>query len=218
MPASEETLERCPLILVGTEERPVGLVVDEVVDEQDVVIKPLGPLLARVPLVAGGAILASGEVTIVLDLAAILAGLAGLKALPREAAPSAGEVNAPARSRTILVAEDVLTTRELMRSILEAAGYVVEAVVDGAEALARLSQRSFDALVTDAEMPRVDGFELTAQVRRSSAHHALPIIVVTALARDEDRRRGLEAGANAYITKGSFDQTNLLETLRRLLG
>lgn len=117
----------------------------------------------------------------------------------------------------LLLAEDSITTRTQMRRILEGAGYEVVTAVDGADALGKLPTRAFDALVSDIEMPNLDGLQLAARIRQDPRYKELPIILVTSLASEEDRRRGMEAGANAYITKGTFEQSALLEALGRLV-
>jgi two-component system chemotaxis sensor kinase CheA len=104
-----------------------------------------------------------------------------------------------------------------MRRILEGAGYEVVTAVDGADAFSKLSAGEFDGVISDIEMPNMDGLQLTARIREDPRHKELPVILVTSLASEEDRRRGIEVGANAYITKGAFDQSMLLETLRRLV-
>jgi two-component system chemotaxis sensor kinase CheA len=116
----------------------------------------------------------------------------------------------------VLIADDSLTTRTLERYILEAAGYEVELAGDGAEALAILLQRSCDVLVSDVEMPGLDGIALTAHVRSDPKLSDVPVILVTSLDSPTDRERGLQAGADAYIVKSSFDQDQLLRTIREL--
>jgi two-component system chemotaxis sensor kinase CheA len=126
---------------------------------------------------------------------------------------------APAEQRRlrVLVADDSLTTRTLERYILEAAGYEVALAGDGLEALALLDERECDVLVSDVDMPRLDGVSLTVQVRQVPRFRELPIILVTSLASAEDRERGLQAGADAYMVKSSFDQDQLLRTIQELV-
>jgi len=121
------------------------------------------------------------------------------------------------RKRVILLAEDSITTRTQEKRILETAGYEVVAAVDGLDALNKLGTRHFDAVVSDVQMPNLDGLSLSAKIRQDKKYQELPIILVTALASDADRRRGLEVGANAYITKPTFDRTLLLTTLQQLI-
>ena len=124
----------------------------------------------------------------------------------------------PQRPLRILVAEDSVTTRTLVRNILQAAGYEVVVTPDGAAAWEALQTERFDLLLSDIEMPNLDGIALTERIRATPALLGLPVILVTARAAAEDRVRGLQAGADAYITKGDFRQSELLDTLYRLLG
>jgi two-component system, chemotaxis family, sensor kinase CheA len=117
----------------------------------------------------------------------------------------------------VLVVEDSITARTLLKSIIEAAGYPVTTAVDGVDALTALRTRDFGLVVSDVDMPRMDGFELTARIRDDQRLAELPVILVTALESREDRERGIDVGADAYIVKSSFDQSNLLEAIRRLL-
>jgi two-component system, chemotaxis family, sensor kinase CheA len=121
------------------------------------------------------------------------------------------------RPATVLVVDDSAVTRTLEKGILEAAGYRVRAAPDGAAALDLLGREPCDLVVTDVEMPRLDGFSLTARVRADDRLRDLPVVLVTSLASEDDRRRGVEVGADAYVTKDAFDQDRLLETIRRLI-
>ncbi|MEW6351845.1 MAG: hybrid sensor histidine kinase/response regulator [Thermodesulfobacteriota bacterium] len=200
----------CVVIASGSER--VGLLVDELVDELEIVLKPLNALLRRVRNVAGSTILGTGEVCIVLAAQGLLKS--AQKRSP--AAPRTAEKEEVKRTRVILMAEDSLTTRTQMKRILEGAGYEVVAAVDGLDAINKIPTRPFDALVTDVMMPNMDGLTLTQKLRENPKYKELPIILVTTLSSDEDRRRGLQAGASAYITKPAFDQKVFLDTLRRL--
>jgi two-component system chemotaxis sensor kinase CheA len=201
----------CVILSVG-EER-FGLMVDELLDELEVVLKPQSKLLKRVRNVSGATILETGEVCMVLNPHDLL------KTLRKEfvaAAPVAAAEAAPAK-KVLLLAEDSITTRTQEKRILEGAGYEVVTAVDGADAYNKLSTRSFDAVVSDIQMPNMNGLVLTAKIRADKKYAELPIILVTSLASEEDQRRGLEAGANAYISKPSFDQRVLLDCLARLI-
>jgi two-component system chemotaxis sensor kinase CheA len=139
--------------------------------------------------------------------------------------PDASAIGAPAgpavlekRKWRILVVEDSITTRTLEQSILEAAGYEVATAVDGAEGLRWLQEHPCDLIVADVEMPRMDGLALCRAVRASARLKQLPVVLVTARESAEDRSHGLEAGADAYLGKSSFDQQGLLETVRQLIG
>ena len=119
--------------------------------------------------------------------------------------------------QSLLVVEDSITSRALLKNILESAGYDVAVAVDGIDALSTLRSGKFDLVVSDVEMPRMDGFDLTAKIRSDQRLESLPVILVTALDSREHKERGIDVGASAYIVKSSFDQGNLLEVIRRLL-
>lgn len=198
-------------VVLGTGSERVALVVDEVLAEQEVLIRGLGARIRRARHVSGAAVLPDGRMALLLHTASLLRAAQGR--------PAAALFPAPVKQvrRRVVLADDSLTTRTLEQSILESAGYEVVACADGAEAWERLLQLGADALVTDVEMPNMDGFALTEAVRASPRFARLPVVLVTARERPEDRRRGLEVGASAYLVKSAFEQTELLETLRRLL-
>lgn len=201
----------CVLSTVGAE--VFGVMVDELVDEQEVVLKPASGLVDRVRNVMGATILNSGDICTVLEPNELL------RSMPASARGGKKRVEAAvARKRVVLLAEDSITTRAQERRILEGAGYEVVAAVDGLDAYQQLATRTFDAVVTDVEMPNMTGLELAEKIRSNTRYNELPIILVTSLASDEDKRRGLEAGANAYISKPEFDQRTLLDCLERLVG
>lgn len=196
-------------------EARIAFEVDELLGEQEILLKGLGPQLKRVRNVTGASQLGTGEVVPVLNVADLMESAirdAAATRLPVAEKPSAGD--AP---QSILVAEDSITSRSLIKNILESAGYAVTTAVDGVAAFTALKRAAFDLVVSDVEMPRMDGFELTARIRADRQLADLPVVLVTALEAHEHRERGIDVGANAYIVKSSFDQSNLLETIRRLI-
>jgi len=203
----------CVLLSLGGE--PFGVFVDALLDEQEVVLKPQSALLERVRNVAGATILDSGEICMVLNAQDLLASMR--KGAAPAAAPDAEAGEASARKKAILLAEDSIVTRTQEARILENAGYEVVTATDGLEAWNKLATRAFDAVVTDIIMPNLDGLGLAERIRHEPRYAELPIILVTSLASDEDKKRGLNVGANAYITKPAFDQQILLDCLERLI-
>jgi two-component system chemotaxis sensor kinase CheA len=191
-------------------EREFALLADAIVAEQDVLPKRLGPLLRRVRYFTGAAQLGDGCLVPVLGLDDIARHGMGPAAAPQETAAAGGT------ARRVLVAEDSITSRLLLKHILESAGCEVETAADGLDALSKLRQGRFDAVVSDVEMPHMDGLALTAAIRANAATADLPVILVTSLQTPAERERGLRAGADAYLTKGAFDQDQLLAALRRL--
>jgi CheY-like chemotaxis protein len=179
------------------------------------VVKGLGAFLPRVRYVAGATIAGDGRVVLVLDPFELVDAARRLGAnAPARSRPAAGDAE-PARR--LLVVDDSLAIREMNRSILEGGGYDVETVADGVEAMERLSNSIYDGVITDIEMPRMNGFDLTERIRAQPSLAGLPVIILTSLVREEDRRRGLEVGADAYLTKAGFSQNVLLEVIEGLL-
>ena len=208
----QKTQERtCVLMQVGKEK--FGLFVDQLLDTQDVVVKPQSKLLKRVRNIAGATILGTGEVCMILNPQDLLNTLQkGTKVF----ISSKIKEKVPTKPAILLV-EDSISIRTQEKRILETAGYEVVTAVDGLDGYHKLKSRHFDAVVSDVQMPNLDGLSLTAKIRQESQYAELPIILVTSLASDEDKKRGAEAGANAYITKGEFNQNLLLETLIRMV-
>jgi two-component system, chemotaxis family, sensor kinase CheA len=203
--------EAIPALILGTGEQRVAFAVDAVRDEREVLVKRLGKPLSRVRNIAGATVLGSGELVPILNVPDLLKSARTAGGTVRaQAQPSA----APAKR--ILIVEDSITSRMLLKGILESAGYDVKTAVDGIEAFTALRAERFEAVVSDVEMPRMDGFDLTARIRADRALAQLPVVLVTALESREDRERGIDVGANAYLVKSSLDQSNLLEALRRL--
>jgi two-component system, chemotaxis family, sensor kinase CheA len=202
-----------PCIILSVGEDQIGLFVDTLLDEQEVVVKPHSAILKRVRNVSGATILGTGEVCMVLNPLDLLRSVRKQPTRMRRE-PADPKLQ---QKHAILLVEDSITTRTQEKRILEGAGYEVVAAVNGLDALQKLSTRVFDAVVSDVEMPHMDGLTLTERIRREPKHNELPIILVTSLASEEDKRRGVEVGANAYIAKPTFDQGVLLDTLRRLI-
>ncbi len=199
-------------MIVSSSGRRAGILCDRIVEEQEVVVKSLGPLLAGLAGYLGAAIMADGGIALVLDPASLTKRPA--RARPAEAGPEA-QVTPP----KVLVVDDQFTVRELQRSILEAAGYRVETARDGREALTRVgADPDIELVVTDVEMPAMDGIELLRSIREDSDRPSLPVVVVTSRGGEQHLRRGLDAGADAYIVKDEFSQSTLLETVGGLLA
>ncbi len=193
--------------------RPVAFSVERVEGEAELLVRPLPRRVAVSGLIDGAALLPSGAPLAVLAPLALL----GRETSLRRAAPAASAATGRATVRLLLV-DDSRVTREMERRILEDAGFQVEVAGDGDEAMRRLAGESFDCLVTDIEMPGLDGFALTAELRRIERFARLPIVVVSTRERPEDRLRGLRAGADAYLTKQSLIAADLVDTVRRLTG
>lgn len=207
----------------------VAWAVDEVESEREVVVKSLGDFLGRVPGAAGATIDDDGSVLLLVDLRELALRWTGSASLgagvpeplatetsgaaPRERDTAEGQ----GRAR-VLVVEDSLGVRELQRSILEGAGYDVVTAVDGLDGAARLQGGPVDLVLSDVEMPGMDGFTLTRTIRKTRGWENVPVVIMTSRGDDADKRAGLDAGADAYLLKREFDQRALVDTVRRLVG
>ena len=218
-PLAGKTTRETVCIVIQVGEEQLGLRVHDLLDEEEVLTKPLGAPLQRVRNVSGIAVLGSGEICTVLNPADLLRTAHKISAESGmwNADPMPHTLISTRQPPCILLVEDSMLVRVMEKRILEEAGYEVVVAVDGEDALNLLGSRLFSAVVSDINMPNLDGLALTARIRQEPHYRDLPVILVTSLASDEDKRRGLEVGANAYIPKPSFDQRVLLETLQRLI-
>ncbi len=208
------------VVVLGDDSGRVGVVVSRFLGEQDLVVRTLDPRLGKVPHVAAAAILDDGSPILIVDVDDTLATLRkslGEGRMLGMGPSSAGDGPRRAAKR-ILVAEDSITVREVERQLLQRLGYDVAVAVDGMDAWNQLRAGNFDMLVTDIDMPRMNGIELVQLVRAEPRFAHLPIAVVSYKDREEDRRAGLDAGANAYLTKGSFQDQSFVATVTGLVG
>jgi two-component system chemotaxis sensor kinase CheA len=206
--------EKQNALLIRTGNRKLAARVSKIVKEQEILIKPLPEPLHRVRYIEGVALLGSGDIVPVLNVQDIFKSVdRGFTTSIRK--PEPGKVSKPLPA--ILVVEDSMTSRMILTDILESAGYSVKTAVDGQEALEILQQDEFQLVLSDIEMPRIDGFELTSRVRKDKNISELPVILVTTLSSPEHREKGMEAGANAYIEKGNFEPKALLNIVEKLI-
>jgi two-component system, chemotaxis family, sensor kinase CheA len=204
------------VVIIAVAEKRLGVVVDELEGEQEIVVKNLGKQLARVAGIAGATISGSGQVILVLHPADLIKLAAKFQGRTAVTPPQHNQEQM--QRKNILVVDDSLTTRILEKNILEAAGYQVQSATDGEEALGLIAGHLPDLVVCDVAMPRLDGLALTRQLKKDNRYRNIPVILVTSLGSPADKARGIEVGADAYIVKSSFDQTNLLETIEQLIG
>ncbi|PLZ99080.1 hybrid sensor histidine kinase/response regulator, partial [Fischerella thermalis CCMEE 5328] len=198
-----------PCILIKVGEEVFGLFVDRLMQTQEVVMKPQSQLLKRVRNVSGATILGSGEVCMILNPSDLLKSLQQQTTSLVSAKPRKTVKTKP----LILLVEDSIPVRTQEKRLLEKAGYEVVVAEDGLDGYHKLQTRAFDAVISDVEMPNLDGLSLTQKIRQHPEYQTLPIILVTTLASDTDKARGADVGANAYIIKSNFNQDVLLEIL-----
>ena len=204
------------IVVIAQEGRRAGFLVDTVLGEFDLATRPLDPRLGRVADVSAMALLPDGQPVVMLDIEDLMHS-----ALERERAQhgpvDAGEAAAP-RFRRVLVVDDSISVRELVRQLLVGRGYEVQVCVDGMDAWARLRDWPCDLVVTDVDMPRMDGIELTRSIKQDPRLRTLPVVIVSYRDRPEDRARGLEVNADAYLTKSDFQEHGFLDVVQQLVG
>jgi two-component system chemotaxis sensor kinase CheA len=205
---------KIPIVTLGFSGQRLGFLVDELLGERPIVIKSLGSHLRGVDNVAGVTILGAGEVVVILNVPDLMDNARRMSDRRGAQAPADTQKG----PRHILICEDSFTTRELERSIFEAAGYQVDVATDGRMGLEKLKAGlEVDAVVTDVQMPNLTGFELTKAIKSDDSLKHIPVVIVTSLERSEEKAEGVQAGADAYITKSVFNQDTLLDTVERLI-
>ncbi len=204
------------LLVLRVRSEKLALVVDDLLDECDMVIKSMPEHMRKLSMISGMVTTGRNELVNILHVPALLEmarSARGEKRSTGAAADSAG-----ARKYHVLVVDDSLNTREIEKDVLEAHGYQITLAEDGLDGLRKAQSANFDAVLTDVEMPNMDGFTLTERLRQEENYRDKPIVIITSREKEEDKRRGIQVGADAYIVKGDFDQSGLVDTLRNLLG
>ena len=214
VPTQQADAEQMSYIALEATDRAVAFEVDQLFSETELVLKPLGPELTRARYVSGAALLGSGDVIIILDANDLVRRASGA-ALPRRA--TAVPVTPVERRLRVLVVDDSITTRTLEKNILETAGFEVYVAMDGQEAWNMLPQHNFDVIISDVEMPNMNGLQLTARIKSNADYQHIPVVLLTSLGKPEQREAGLRAGANAYLVKSRFDQGELLQTIQAVV-
>lgn len=218
-PFSEKPLDRSAnVVIVEVQQQKFALIVDEFIGEEEIVIKPIsGKGKRNISHVSGATLLRNGKVALVANIGSLVNGAAIDSSSSSGWAFNVQDSGSSVKKR-IIVADDSITTRTLEQSVLESSGYEVRTAVDGVEAWQMLQEFGADLIVSDVEMPRMDGFSLCLAVKASVKFREIPLVLVTALENESDKERGAEVGADAYLTKSSFDQAELLDTIRQLLS
>jgi two-component system chemotaxis sensor kinase CheA len=207
--------ERIPVLVIGIGETRCALAVREIVSDQTILAKNLEAPLVRVRNIAGATIMGDGRVVLMLNPIDLIKSASGRDAARFQSLIPRMEARTNPK---LLLVDDSFTTRALERSVLEVAGFDVVAVADGQEALSALEFEPFDVVVTDVTMPEMSGLELCNHIRGNDRLRRLPVVLVTSLSSEEDRRAGLAVGADAYIVKSEFDHESFVKTVNELVG
>jgi two-component system, chemotaxis family, sensor histidine kinase and response regulator WspE len=217
--APQPLREEFPVVVLGDRNARYGLVVDRFLGERELVVQPLDARLGKVQDISAAALMEDGSPVLIVDVEDMVRSIEKLVAEGslNDVERNRLDVTSRAKKR-VLAVDDSLTVRELVRKLLSAHGYHTDVAVDGMDGWNALRSGRYDLVITDVDMPRLDGIELAALVRKDPALKALPIMIISYKDREEDRLRGLDAGADYYLTKGSFHDETLLQAVVDLIG
>jgi len=207
-----------PVVVISNQSTQFGLAVDRLLDERDLAVRPLDPRLGKVQDISATAVLEDGTPTLIVDVDDLVRSVdkllsdGGLKKIVR----TVGQ--ATRLHKRLLVVDDSITVREMLRQLLENQGYEVRTAVDGVDGWNAVRAEDFDLVISDVDMPRMNGIELVTQIKQNSKLNKIPVMIVSYKDREEDRRRGLDAGADYYLTKSSFHDETFLSAVVDLIG
>jgi two-component system sensor histidine kinase and response regulator WspE len=214
----ESDAPRLSIAVISDRLTRYGLVVDRFRGESELVVRPLDPRLGKIPNISAGAFLSDGSPTLIFDVDDLVRSIdnrlaQGKFQRVRDRAHRSGSTR-----KRVLVVDDSLTVRQVERKLLENHGYEVAVAVDGMDGWNVLQSGDFDLVISDVDMPRMNGIELVRRIKGNPVYRNVPVMIISYKDRDEDRLRGLEAGANYYLSKGSFHDESLIEAVRDLIG
>ncbi|XWK90585.1 MAG: response regulator [Phormidium sp.] len=216
LPANSDTLS---VVVISDQSNPYGLVVDKFLGERDLVVRPLDPRLGKVPDISATSLMGDGSPILIIDVSDMVRSIDAILntgKLAKVGAQSA--ITTTNKQKKILVVDDSITVREMERKLLENRGYLVDIAVNGVEGWNAVRSNRYDLVISDIDMPRMNGIELIKQMRSHPRLHSTPVIIVSYRDREEDRIQGLEAGADYYLTKSSFHDDTLIDAVVTLIG
>lgn len=219
LPQTASTTECLSVVVLSDRGSRFGVVVDEFLGERDLDVRPTDPRLGKVPNIGTASVLEDGWPVLIIDVEDLVRSIDNLLHGRRfKLAEAMASASTERRTKRVLVVDDSITVRELERQLLESHGYAVDVAVDGMDGWNAVRSVEYDLVVSDVDMPRMDGIELVSQIKRDSRLRGLPVIIVSYKDREEDRIRGLDAGASSYLTKSSFHDQRFLDTVSDLIG
>lgn len=205
------------LLILTNNNKRVAFIVDNIWGEYEGIVKDMGPQLQYIKNIAGVTIIENGKVIPVLNVSELIESSSEGTESYEPAQNIKTRMGKEVEEKRILIVEDSITVRSMLKNFVENAGYNVTTAVDGLDGFNKFSAAEFDLIISDIEMPRMNGFELTKRVRDSKTHSDIPVILVTALESPTDMKMGMDAGADAYIVKSSFEKSNLIQTIKRFI-
>ena len=216
---AHEKGERLPVVIASDRSHRFGVVVDRFLGERDLRVSPLDPRLGKVPNISSSSVLENGWPVLILDVEDMIRSIDNMLSGRRLGKLASEVVEQKVRAaKRVLIVDDSITVRELERQLLENRGYIVDVAVDGVDGWNAVRSAHYDLVVSDVDMPRMDGIQLVRQIKEDGRLRAIPVVIVSYKDREEDRIRGLDAGANSYLTKSSFHDRTFLTTVADLIG
>jgi two-component system sensor histidine kinase and response regulator WspE len=217
--ATADPVDPMPVVVISDRGQQFGLIVDAFLGERDLEVRPLDPRLGKVPDINSASLLENGNPVLIVDVEDLVRSIDNVLAGRRLSRVEFEKLAEQARQRKrILVVDDSITVRELERQLLQARGYTVDVAVDGMDGWNAIRSGSYDLVVTDVDMPRMDGIGLVSLIKADPDRKEIPVVIVSYKDREEDRLRGLDAGANRYLTKSSFHDATFIDTIIDLIG
>jgi len=208
-----------PVVVLGDRNARFGLVVDRFLGQRELVVQPLDKRLGKIRDISAAALMEDGSPILILDVDEVIRSIEALLSGGQPAKVDHVPRQSPAgRPKRVLTVDDSIVVRELERKLLSAHGYLADGAADGLDAWNALSAQAYDLVITDVDMPRMDGIKLTTLIKQNPQLKSLPVLVVSYKDSERDRLRGLEAGADYYLTKGSFQDETLLQAVVDLIG
>jgi two-component system sensor histidine kinase and response regulator WspE len=215
----DQSGEQVSVVVVGDKTNCYGVVAGKFLGERELVIKPLDPRLGKIKDISSGALLDDGSPVLIVDVEDLIRSVEkGIEAGTFAGVQSRAGGETQKKPKRVLVVDDSLTVRELEKKLLQSRGYEVEIAVDGMDGWNAVRSGHFDLVVTDVDMPRMDGIEFVTLIKKDPNLKSLPVMIVSYKDRAADRRRGLEAGADYYLAKASFHDEALLQAVIKLIG
>ena len=217
--ATASTADPMPIVVVSDRGQQFGMIVDAFLGERDLEVRPLDPRLGQVPDINSASLLENGNPVLIVDVDDLVRSIDNVLMGRRLSRVEFERLAEQSRKRKrILVVDDSITVRELERQLLQSRGFSVDVAVDGMDGWNAVRGTSYDLIVSDVDMPRMDGIELVSLIKSDPLRKDIPVVIVSYKDREEDRLRGLEAGANRYLTKSSFHDETFLNTIIDLIG
>jgi len=219
LPRPPAVADPLPVVVLSDRGQQFGLIVDAFLGERDLEVRPLDPRLGKVPDINSASLLENGDPVLIVDVEDLVRSIDNVLVGRRLSRVEFERITAEAgRRKRILVVDDSITVRELERQLLQARGFLVDVAVDGMDGWNAVRGTDYDLIVSDVDMPRMDGIALVTLIKADPARKDIPVVIVSYKDREEDRLRGLEAGANRYLTKSSFHDETFIHTIVDLVG